>query len=84
MTELTAKSQDLHRDLQGLATDLKWSAVELLRIAKRLSGSGNESDAQSILRLCQVFNEGEHRLEAYAEEVKSALIMRVSDFRDAG
>lgn len=28
---LTKPSQELRRDLQGLASDLKWSAVELMR-----------------------------------------------------
>lgn len=32
---LTKPNQDLRRDLQGLASDLKWSAVELMRIAVR-------------------------------------------------
>lgn len=36
----------LRRDLQGIASDLKWSAVELVRIAERLSVVGNEADAQ--------------------------------------
>lgn len=84
MKELTAQSQDLQRDLQGIATDLKWSAVELLRLAKRLSESGYDSDAQSILRLCKVFNEGELRLEAYAEEVRSTQITRGSGCRVTG
>lgn len=30
---LTKPNQELRRDLQGLASDLKWSAVELIRIA---------------------------------------------------
>jgi len=32
---LTKPNQDLRRDLQGLASDLKWSAVDLARIAER-------------------------------------------------
>jgi hypothetical protein len=42
---LTKPNQELNRDLQGLASDLKWSAVELMRIAVRLSEAGNEHDA---------------------------------------
>ena len=34
---LTQPNHDLKRDLQGIASDLKWSAVELKRIAERLS-----------------------------------------------
>lgn len=43
---LTKPSQDLKRYLQGIASDLKWSAVELKRIADGLSQAGNEGDAQ--------------------------------------
>lgn len=32
---LNKPNQDLRRDLQGLASDLKWSAVDLARIAER-------------------------------------------------
>jgi hypothetical protein len=44
---LNKPEQDLKRDLQGVACDLKWSAVELIRIAERLSLAGNEADAQA-------------------------------------
>lgn len=59
---LTKPNQDLRRDLQGLASDLKWSAVELMRIAERLSQAGNEADAQAVIRICQVMQAGEDRL----------------------
>ena len=45
---LNKPEQDLKRDLQGVASDLKWSAVELLRVAERLSQAGNEADAQAV------------------------------------
>ena len=73
---LTKPNQDLKRDLQGVASDLKWSAVELLRIAERLSLAGNEADAQAILKMCTVFHDGEDRLAGYADEVKAGLINR--------
>jgi len=59
---LTNPNQDLKRDLQGIASDLKWSAVELLRIAERLSLAGNEADAQAVLRMCKIFQADEDRL----------------------
>ena len=68
--------QDLKRDLQGVASDLKWSAVELLRIAERLSLAGNEADAQAVLKMCTVFHSDEDRLTAYADEVKAGRIVR--------
>ena len=48
---LNKPEQDLKRDLQGVASDLKWSAVELMRVAERLSQAGNEADAQAVLRI---------------------------------
>ena len=73
---LTKPNQDLKRDLQGIASDLKWSAVELMRVAERLSLAGNESDAQAVLRMCIVFNADEDRLTEYVDEVKAGRILR--------
>ena len=74
---LTKPNQDLKRDLQGIASDLKWSAVELMRIAERLSVAGNEADAQAVLRMCTVFHDDEDRLVGYAAEVEIGLVTRV-------
>ena len=74
---LTKPNQDLKRDLQGIASDLEWSAVELMRIAGRLSVAGNEADAQAVLRMCTVFHDGEDRLVGYAAEVEIGLVTRV-------
>ena len=73
---LTKPNQELSRDLQGLANDLKWSAVELMRIAARLSEAGNETDAQAVIRICQVMQAGEDRLAGYGDEVKAGKIAR--------
>jgi len=73
---LNKPEQDLKRDLQGAASDLKWSAVELMRVAERLSLSGNEADAQALLKMCSVFHADEDRLAAYADEVKAGRIVR--------
>lgn len=66
---LTKPSQDLKRYLQGIASDLKWSAVDLGRITDRLSQSGNEADAQAVLKMCTVFQAGENRLAGDAVEI---------------
>ena len=71
---LTKPNQDLRRDLQGLASDLKWSAVELTRIAERLSLSGHEADAQAVLRICQVMHAGEDRLQQHADNLQSEVV----------
>ena len=73
---LTKPNQDLKRDLQGIASDLKWSAVELKRIADGLSQAGNEADAQAALKMCTVFHAGEDRLAGYADEVKNGQVTR--------
>ena len=73
---LTKPNQELKRDLRGLASDFKWSAVELMRIAERLSLAGNEPDAQAVLKMCTVFQAGEDRLMGYAEEVSEGRIVR--------
>ena len=73
---LTKPNQDLKRDLQGIASDLKWSAVELMRIAERLSLAGNEADAQAMLKMCAVLHADENRLTGYADEVKAGSIIR--------
>ncbi|QHD05507.1 hypothetical protein [Pseudomonas sp. R76] len=78
---LTKPNQDLKRDLQGIASDLKWSAVELMRIAERLSLAGNEEDAQAVLKMCTVFHADEDRLEGYADEVKDCRIIRTAEQR---
>ena len=73
---LKTPEQELKRDLQGVASDLKWSAVELMRIAERASQAGNEADAQALLKMCTVFHAGEDRLTAYVDEVKAGQITR--------
>lgn len=49
--EINKPEQELKRDLQGVASDLKRSAVELMRIAERAILAGNKPDAQAIMRL---------------------------------
>jgi hypothetical protein len=73
---LNEAEQELRRDLQGIASDLRWSAVELLRIEQQLRQSGNEADAQAVQRLCSLFQGDEAKLAGYAEEVKARIIGR--------
>lgn len=73
---LNKAEQDLRHDLQDLASDLRWSAVELMAIAERLREAGNEVDAQMALRMCQVLETGDHRLTTYADEVKARVISK--------
>lgn len=73
---LTKPNQQLRRGFVDLASDLKWSSVELMRIAERLSQAGNEADAQAVLRICRVMQNGEDRLVGYGEEVQVGRIER--------
>lgn len=73
---LTKPNQELKRNLQGIASDLKWSAVELKRIAEPLSQSGHEADAQAVLKMCTAFHAGEDRLAGYAVEIAGGRIVR--------
>lgn len=73
---LNKSEQQLRRDLQGVASDLRWSAVELLRIAEQLQQAGNEVDAKAAKRLCEVLQGDEQRLALYAGEVKARAITR--------
>jgi hypothetical protein len=72
---LTKHNQELKRDLQGIASDLKWSAVELMRIAERLG----LADAQAVLKMCTVLHADEDRLTGYADEVKVGRISRAAE-----
>lgn len=74
---LNELEQDLRRDLQDVASDLRWSIVELTQIAERLSEAQNDADAQALLRKCEVLQAGEKRLMAYADEVKARVIHRI-------
>ena len=68
---LNKPEQELRRDLQAIASDLRWSAVDMKAIAQRLDQAGNPADAQTLLRMCEVFEKTEARLVSYANEVKS-------------
>jgi hypothetical protein len=59
-------NQNLRRDLQGTAADLKWSAVELVRIAERLSQAGNDPDAQALHRMIAMLQREEVRLQGWS------------------
>jgi hypothetical protein len=75
--DMSDSNQNLRRDLQGVAADLKWSAVELVRIAERLSQAGNEPDAQALHRMIAVFHREEIRLQGIVHDVAAGLIVKV-------
>jgi hypothetical protein len=71
---MMSSNQNLRRDLQGLAADLKWSAVELVRIAERLSQAGNEPDAQALHRMIAMFHREEARLGTIVSDIAAGRI----------
>lgn len=73
---LKKPNQQLRRDLTGSASDLKWSAVEMMRIAERLSLAGSEPDAWALLKICRVMQAAEDKLSGYADEVRDGRIVR--------
>ncbi|APC14504.1 hypothetical protein BLL42_01665 [Pseudomonas frederiksbergensis] len=68
---LNKPEHELRSDFQNLASDLRWSAVELKGIAERLRQTGSEVDAEALLKTCQVLETAEERLATYADEVKA-------------
>ena len=80
MTTAGTNSQ-LRSDLVGISSDLKWSSVELLRIADRLEAAGNSADAQAILRMIQVFQGGEERLTFIADLARADAVGSQSEER---
>lgn len=76
---MDSTTQTLRRDLQGLAADLKWSAVELIRIAERLSQAGNEPDAQALIRMIAMFQREEGRLGSIIGEISAGRIVQVEE-----
>jgi hypothetical protein len=71
---MMSSNQNLRRDLQGLAADLKWSAVELVRIAERLSQAGNEPDAQGLHRMFAMFHREEAPLGTIVNDIAAGRI----------
>ncbi|MFL1527870.1 hypothetical protein [Pseudomonas sp. O230] len=73
---LTKPSEDLRRDLKEVAALLKWSGVDLMKMAIRLSEVGLEDDARKLLTIIDGFPDAEDRLAGYAEDVKVGRIVR--------
>ena len=73
---LTKPNQQLRHDLKEVAALLKWSSVDLMKMAVRLSEAGFESDAREILAITSGFPDAEDKLTEYADEVKKSIITR--------
>lgn len=73
---LTKLNQDLRRDLKQAVALLKWSGVDLLQAAQKLTEAGQVEEAEELLRIALSFQETEDRLAGYADEVKAGVITR--------
>lgn len=73
---ITKPNQQLRRDLKEAVALLKWSGVDLMKMAIRLSEAGFENDARELLTIISGFPDAEGRLVGYAHEVKAGRIVR--------
>ncbi|MFQ6346002.1 hypothetical protein ACQRBV_22765 [Pseudomonas sp. R11F] len=76
---LTKTNQQLHRDLKEAAALLKWSGVDLMQAAGKLSEAGQEDDAQELIKIATRFQVVEDLMVGYADEVKVGKIVRAKD-----
>lgn len=60
-----------------MATDLKWSAVELLSVAERFTQAGNERDAQALRRMIAVSEREENRIQEMVNDFTEGSIVQV-------
>ena len=73
---ITKPNQQLRRDLKEAAALLKWSGVDLMQAAVRLSESGQEDEAKELMILALSYQAMEDTLSGYADEVKAGSIVR--------
>ena len=74
---LNKPTQELRRDLKDIAHLLKWSAVDLMQLAVRLSEAGLETEALELAKKLEAFNDAEDKLAGYGYEVRAAHKARV-------
>lgn len=73
---LTKPNQELRRELKEAAALLKWSGVDIMQVAIRLSEAGLEDNARNLMKIALSFQETEDKLAGYAEEVKTRQVKR--------
>lgn len=73
---LTKPNQQLRRDLKEASSLLKWSGVDLMQAAVKLSEAGHEEDASELIEIAARFQAVEDLMAGYAEEVKAGRIVR--------
>lgn len=73
---LTKPNQQLRCDLKESAALLKWSGVNLMQAAVRLSEAGQEDEDRELLKIATSYQAVEDKLAAHADEVKAGHIKR--------
>ncbi|MFK7699668.1 hypothetical protein [Pseudomonas caspiana] len=73
---LTKPNRQLRRDLKEASALIKWSGIDLMKMAIRLSEAGFEADARALLMIIESFPDAEDKLVGYADEVKAGRIVR--------
>lgn len=64
------------RDLKEAAALPKWSGVDLMQAAVKLSEAGHEEDARELIEIATRFQAVEDLRVGYADEVKAGKIVR--------
>jgi hypothetical protein len=72
----TKPSQQLRRDLKEAAALLKWSGVDLMQMAVKLSEAGQEAEARELIEIVTRFQAVEDSMVGYADEVRDQRITR--------
>lgn len=67
---LDKSNQQLRLNLKEAASPLKWSAVDLMQKAVRLSEARQENEAWKLLKIATSYKDVVDRLRGYADEVK--------------
>ena len=72
-------NEQLRRDLKEATALLRWSGVDLMQAAVKLSEAGQEDEAQELIKIATRFQVVENRLAGYADEVKAGRIKRTAE-----
>lgn len=73
---LTKPNQQPRRDPKEAEALLKWSGVDLMQAAVRLSEVGQEDEAKELMILALSYQAMKDKLAGYADEVRAGRINR--------
>jgi hypothetical protein len=73
---LPKANHKLRRDLKEAAALLKWSGVDLIQAAVRLSKARREDEARELLKIAASYQEVEDRVAGCVDEVGAGSTVR--------